>query len=64
MSPERNAAPPYTVTVEILFQPIGYRWMDNLRQADGPEVAAFLGYADAIPNEPIVVARTEVQVGG
>jgi hypothetical protein len=55
---------PYTVTVEILFQPIGYRWMENLRQADGPEVATFLGYAESIPNEPIVIARTEVQVGG
>lgn len=55
---------PYTVTVEVLFQPLGYRWMENLRQADGAEVAAFLGYASSVPNDPIVIARTEAHLGG
>jgi len=54
---------PYTVTVEVLFQPLGYRWIENLRQAEGAEVEAFLRYAAALPNEPVVVARAEAQVG-
>lgn len=53
---------PYTVTVELLFQPIGYRWIENLRGAEGAEVEAFLRYADSIPNEPVVIARAESQV--
>jgi hypothetical protein len=54
---------PYTVTVEVLFQPVGYRWIENLRGAEGPEVERFLGYAGSVPNEPVVVARAEAQVG-
>ena len=54
---------PYTVTVEVLFQPIGYRWIENLRRAEGAEVEAFLRYASAVPNDPVVVARAEAQVG-
>jgi hypothetical protein len=54
---------PYTVTVEVLFQPVGYRWIENLRSADGPEIEDFLRYAASVPNDPVLVARTEAQVG-
>jgi hypothetical protein len=54
---------PYAVTVEILFQPVGYRWIENLRQAEGAEVEAFLRYAAAVPNRPVVVTQAEAQVG-
>lgn len=54
---------PYTVQVELLFQPVGYRWIENLRLAEGAEVERFLRYAAAISNEPVVVARTEATVG-
>jgi hypothetical protein len=54
---------PYTVTVEVLFQPLGYRWIENLRSAQGEEVEEFLRYADAVPNVPVVVARGEAQIG-
>lgn len=54
---------PYTVEVEVLFQPVGYRWLENLRGVDGAEVEDFLRYAAAVPNEPVVVARAEAQVG-
>lgn len=55
---------PYTVEVELLFQSIGYRWIENLRAHDGAEIERFLGYADAIPNTPVVIARAEVQSEG
>ena len=55
---------PYTVEAELLFQPIGYRWIENLRSSEGAEVERFLRYADAVPNRPVVTARSEATVGG
>lgn len=43
-----NQAGPYAVTVELLFQPIGFRWADNLRGYDAPEPRRFLGYFEAM----------------
>lgn len=52
-----DAQGPYTVTVELLYQSIGYRWATNLQQYDAGEVNRFLGYYAATPNEPVVVDR-------
>jgi hypothetical protein len=57
-----DAQGPFTVTVELLYQSIGYRWADNLRRYDSPETARFLGYYDTLPNLPIVVASETVEV--
>ena len=54
---------PYTVEVELLFQPISYRWIENLRSSQGAEVERFLRYADAIPNQPVRVAHAEAAAG-
>ena len=58
-----NAQGPLTVTAELLYQTIGYRWADNLRQYDAPEPARFLDYYEQIPNQAVVVASTTVEVG-
>jgi hypothetical protein len=58
-----SAEGPFVVTVEILYQSIGYRWAENLRLQDGSEIERFLGYYDSIPNLPVVVARATVSVG-
>ncbi len=55
---------PYTVTVELLYQSIGYRWIENLRGQQGSEIGQFLGYVDAMPNQPVVIDLVELQVGG
>jgi len=39
--PVGQAAPPYTVEAELLYQPIGYRWAENLRGVECPEPRAF-----------------------
>src|SRR3972149_6904033 len=39
---------PYTVTVEVLFQPLGDRWIENLRQGGGAAGEAFLRYGCAL----------------
>jgi hypothetical protein len=51
-----------TVTVELLYQSIGFRWAENLRGVDAPEVERFIGYYDAIPNLPVVVASAMLEL--
>jgi hypothetical protein len=47
-----------TVSVELLYQSIGYRWAENLRRhQDAAEVGRFLDRYDALPNEPVIVAE-------
>jgi hypothetical protein len=38
------AAGPFEVEVELLYQPIGYRWTKNLQPFDAHEVARFIRY--------------------
>jgi hypothetical protein len=54
---------PFEVTIELLYQSIGYRWADNLRLLEGPELERFLGYYEAIPNLPVVISSATVEVG-
>jgi hypothetical protein len=51
-----------TVTVELLFQSIGYRWAENLRSYDAAEIDDFLDAYDALPNEPVLIATTTTEV--
>jgi hypothetical protein len=57
-----DAQGPYTVTVELLYQSIGYRWAANFQAHDAAEVNRFLDYYTATPNEPVVVARADSEV--
>jgi hypothetical protein len=42
-------AGPFTVAAELLYQPIGYRWANNLKKYDGAaEPRRFTGYYDAM----------------
>jgi hypothetical protein len=47
---------PYTVTAELLYQSIGFRWAQNLGDYDAPEPVRFLNYYEQVPNQPVVVA--------
>jgi hypothetical protein len=50
---------PGTVEVELLYQPIGYRWAQNLAAYEAPEPRRFVGYYnDLAPFASVVVART------
>lgn len=42
-----TASGPFTVKAELKFQPIGYRWAQNLKQYDAPEPRTFVGYYDS-----------------
>jgi hypothetical protein len=58
-----NVEGPFTVTVELLYQSVGYRWAENLRRQAAPETDRFLGYYEAVSNWPVVVARATAEVG-
>jgi hypothetical protein len=50
---------PFTVSVELLYQPIGYRWAHNLERYDAPEPKRFLNYFNAMSASSwVVVAKT------
>jgi hypothetical protein len=36
------------VTAELLYQPIGFRWANNLKRYDAGEPQRFTGYYDAM----------------
>jgi len=39
---------PFQIDVEFRFQPIAFRWAQNLKQYDAPEPKRFVGYYDAM----------------
>lgn len=53
---------PFTLSVELLFQSISYRWAQNLSFFQADEVSAFLRYYRALPDLPVVIATTEAFV--
>jgi hypothetical protein len=61
--PLDGAVGPFVVTVDLLYQSIGYRWVQNLgRRHEAPEIARFLGYYGAMPNLPVIVAAVTAEV--
>ena len=58
-----SAAGPLTVKVELLYQSISFRWANNLRDKDAEEIQRFLRYIDTVPNLPVVIAATTVEIG-
>ena len=50
---------PFQVDVELLYQPIGFRWAHNLEKYDAPEPKRFVGYYNAMSSASwVVVAKT------
>jgi hypothetical protein len=51
------------IDVELLFQPIGYRWAHNLDAYDAPEPKRFVGYYKATSSSTsVVVSRSSQRV--
>lgn len=46
--PLRGAIGPFTVSAELLYQPIGFRWANNLKRYDAPEPRRFTSYFDSM----------------
>jgi hypothetical protein len=58
-----GAQGPLTVTAQLWYQPIGYRWAVNLRSYDAPEPKRFIRYWDAMSSESaLVLAKASTTV--
>ncbi len=57
-----EATGPYTVTAELLYQSIGYRWAMNLNRFDAPEPQRFIGFYENVPNQPTLISEISVEV--
>jgi hypothetical protein len=58
-----QAQGPFTVTAHVLYQTVGFRWMENLRAFQGTETDQMARYYDTIANTPILLAGTSQQMG-
>lgn len=55
-----NAAGPFTVTAELLYQPIGFRWANNLKRYGAAEPQRLSSYYDAMASaSAAMLARAE-----
>jgi hypothetical protein len=62
--PVGDAPGPFDLTVELLYQPIAFRWVQNLSRYNAPETHRFVKYyTEAAPASatPLVQARTRVE---
>jgi hypothetical protein len=58
-----NGSGPMQIEVELRYQPIGYRWAQNLKAYDAFEPKRFVGYYEAMAGgSSAVLARTQVTV--
>lgn len=55
---------PLTLTIELVYQSIGYRWAENLRRGEGAEIERFTRYYDATPNLPVIIDSVVLELGG
>jgi hypothetical protein len=56
-----DAQGPFQIEVELWYQPVGYRWAENLRRYDAPEPRRWSAYYDAMaPASAVVLARATV----
>jgi hypothetical protein len=59
-----SAVGPFEIAVELRYQPISFRWAQNLRAYDAPEPRRFVGYYDSMAGgSSAVLARTHITLG-
>lgn len=57
--PLNQADGPLSITAELYYQPIAYRWAKNLAGYNAPETNRFTGYYDAMSgNSSVILANT------
>jgi hypothetical protein len=55
-----NAQGPFTIETEMYFQPISYRWAQNLKMFDAMEPKRFVGYYESMsPGSAIVISSAK-----
>lgn len=59
-----SAQRPLKLTVDLLYQSIGYRWAENLRGREGDEISLFTSYYNTSPNLPVLIDSVVIELGG
>ena len=59
--PVGTAPGPVHITAELRFQPIGFRWADNLRSYDAAETRRFVAYYDAMAASSSTVLSSDTE---
>lgn len=58
-----SASGPYRIVVELWYQPIGYRWANNLRSYDAVETTRFTSYFEAMGSASgVLIASSQAEV--
>ncbi len=60
--PLNGAEGPYQVSAELWFQPISFRWADNLRRYNASEPKRFVRYYEAMSTGAAVMVVGKIQV--
>ena len=55
-----GARGPLNVEAELLYQPIAYRWAQNLGDTDAPEIERFVRFYDSMAGESATVLARDV----
>ncbi|MFO8029927.1 MAG: hypothetical protein R6U28_08710, partial [Cyclonatronaceae bacterium] len=50
-----NAEGPLKITARLYYQPIAYRWAQNLAHYDAPKINRFVDYYESMSNNSSVV---------
>ncbi len=57
-----DAPGPFTLSVELLYQPVSFRWLEDLRSLSAMETSKFLEYFSSVARTDLVASET-VEVG-
>jgi hypothetical protein len=57
-----DVAGPITITAELLYQSISYRWAQNLKRFDAYEPQRFIRYYEAVENTPTLVVSAMAEI--
>ena len=58
-----SAPGPFTVDVELRYQPISFRWAENLRRYDAPEPQRFVSfYERTSASSSVELARASARI--
>jgi hypothetical protein len=53
---------PFSVSAELLYQPIGYRWTHNLKQQQADEISRFVGYFEGMAQNSWTVLAEDKRI--
>lgn len=60
--PLENSTAPWQIEIELLYQSIGYRWLQKFYETDTIESQKLVRYLESVPNEPVVIDSVVIEI--